>query len=110
MRVLTLLRTWGEGEGVGVGVRVRVRELLCWGKDECDYLWLPLSDTLGGIPYPSYPLVPLPLPPQNPYPLWGVGVLEGRGKGTAFLPWGYPCQSLLVSFFVDHPFASQYPY
>ena len=62
---MALLGTWGEGEGV----KVRVRVLPCWGKDECDYLWLPLSDTLRGIPYPPYPLIPPPLPPQNPYPL-----------------------------------------
>jgi len=49
-----------------------------------------------GIAYPSYPSKPLPLPLQNPYPHTGVGVLEGRGKGTKSLPRGYPCHSLDV--------------
>ena len=50
----------------------------------------------GGMAYPSYPPIPLPLPPQNPYPCEGVRVLEGKGKGRDSLPQGYPCHSLLT--------------
>ena len=51
----------------------------------------------GGMAYPSYPPIPLPLPPQNPYPCEGVRVLEGKGKGRDSLPQGYPCHSLATT-------------
>ncbi|KAF8256757.1 hypothetical protein EI94DRAFT_1708472 [Lactarius quietus] len=64
-------------------------------------LWTLLSYP-GGISYPPYLPYPIPVPAQNPYPPTWVGVLGGRGKGSNFLPGGYPCQSLFGGELDDH--------
>jgi len=53
--------------------------------------------------YPSYPpltlhtcLLPLPLSAETHTLAAGKGFLTGKGKGTFFLPGGYPCQSLAI--------------
>jgi hypothetical protein len=52
-------------------------------------------------------------PHENPYPLGGYGFLAGPGPGTAKIPGGYPCSSLLTittlffKFMVQGQFVSE---
>jgi hypothetical protein len=50
-----------------------------------------------GISDPRNPHKPPTPDPWNPLPFAGVGVLRGGGKGTFFVPGGYPCQSLATA-------------
>ena len=50
-----------------------------------------------GILYPQTLDLPVPLVEGIPYPYMEVWVLQGKGEGTMDLPWGYPCQTLIVS-------------
>ena len=56
-----------------------------------------LHSYLEGIAPPFIPLVPLTPTPPNLYPSTGVGFKRARVRVEGKSPWGYPCQSLVMT-------------
>ena len=49
-----------------------------------------------GFPCPPMAAESLPPTTDDPYPLLGVGILGGKGRGKNFLPMENPCYSLVI--------------